>query len=153
MVKNLLVNAGHSGSIPGSGRSPGGENGNLLQYSCQENPWTEEPGRPQSMGLQRIRHDWAHTMKTPHNRHPRATSSYAEALSIPRCLNELPAFGAGGQADRRMGVEGWDSPCPYLRTFLVCCEVELQNGKVGRRKRDLKAHLIKPSLFKNIRTV
>ena len=26
------------GSIPGSGRSPGGENGNLLQYSCLENP-------------------------------------------------------------------------------------------------------------------
>ena len=25
------------GSIPGSGRSPGGEHGNPLQYSCQEN--------------------------------------------------------------------------------------------------------------------
>ena len=26
------------GSIPGSGRSPGEENGNPLQYSCLENP-------------------------------------------------------------------------------------------------------------------
>ena len=26
------------GSIPGSGRSPGGGNGNPLQYSCLENP-------------------------------------------------------------------------------------------------------------------
>ena len=26
------------GSIPGSGRSPGGKNGNPLQYSCLENP-------------------------------------------------------------------------------------------------------------------
>ena len=26
------------GSIPGSGRSPGGEHGNSLQYSCLENP-------------------------------------------------------------------------------------------------------------------
>ena len=26
------------GSIPGLGRSPGGENGNPLQYSCLENP-------------------------------------------------------------------------------------------------------------------
>ena len=26
------------GLIPGSGRSPGRRNGNLLQYSCQENP-------------------------------------------------------------------------------------------------------------------
>ena len=25
-------------SIPESGRSPGGENSNLLQYSCLENP-------------------------------------------------------------------------------------------------------------------
>ena len=40
-VKNLPANAGHvrtSGSIPGSGRSPGGANGSPLQYSCLENP-------------------------------------------------------------------------------------------------------------------
>ena len=30
--------AGDAGSIPGSGRSPGGGNGNPLQYSCQANP-------------------------------------------------------------------------------------------------------------------
>ena len=29
---------GDSGSIPGSGRSPGGGHGNQLQYSCLENP-------------------------------------------------------------------------------------------------------------------
>ena len=37
MVKNPLDNAGDVGSIPGSGRSPGEGNGNLLQYSCLEN--------------------------------------------------------------------------------------------------------------------
>ena len=40
MVKNLPVNAGDTRDmslIPGSGRSPGGENGNPLQYSCLEN--------------------------------------------------------------------------------------------------------------------
>ena len=26
--------------------------------SCLENPWTEEPGRLQSMGSLRVRHDW-----------------------------------------------------------------------------------------------
>ena len=31
-------NAGDAGSIPGSGRFPGGGHGNLLQYSCLENP-------------------------------------------------------------------------------------------------------------------
>ena len=38
VIKNLPANAGDSGSIPGSGRSPGEGNGNLLQYSCLENP-------------------------------------------------------------------------------------------------------------------
>ena len=33
-------------------------NGTPLQYSCLENPWVEEPGRLQSMGLQRVRHNW-----------------------------------------------------------------------------------------------
>ena len=40
MVKNLPANAGNSGdtsSVPGSGRSPGEENGNLFQYSCLGN--------------------------------------------------------------------------------------------------------------------
>ena len=40
VVKNLPANAGDlrgSGSILGSGRSPGGANGNPLQYSCQGN--------------------------------------------------------------------------------------------------------------------
>ena len=31
-------NAGDRGSIPGSARFPGEGNGNLLQYSCLENP-------------------------------------------------------------------------------------------------------------------
>ena len=38
-VKNLPANAGdagYTGSIPGSGRSPGGEDSNPLQYSCLE---------------------------------------------------------------------------------------------------------------------
>ena len=41
VVKNLPVKEGDirdTCSIPGSGRSPGGGNGNPLQYSCLENP-------------------------------------------------------------------------------------------------------------------
>ena len=41
MSKELACNAGDTGdmgSISGSGRSLGGGNGNLLQYSCLENP-------------------------------------------------------------------------------------------------------------------
>ena len=42
MVKNLPANAGDMGSVPGSGRSPGGGNGNPLQYSYLENPMDRE---------------------------------------------------------------------------------------------------------------
>ena len=38
MVKNLPANAGDVGLIPGSRRSPGEGNGNLLQYPCLGNP-------------------------------------------------------------------------------------------------------------------
>ena len=41
VVKNLLASAGEIrdiSSIPGSRRSPGGRDGNPLQYSCLENP-------------------------------------------------------------------------------------------------------------------
>ena len=38
VVKNLPANSGDEDSIPSLGRSPGGGNGNPLQYSCLENP-------------------------------------------------------------------------------------------------------------------
>ena len=36
--KESAHNVGDLGSIPGSGRSPGGGHGNPLQYSCLKNP-------------------------------------------------------------------------------------------------------------------
>ena len=56
------------GLIPGSGRSPGGGHGYPFQYSCLENPWTEEPGRLQSIGSQsrtRLKRLSTHTRKNP----------------------------------------------------------------------------------------
>ena len=59
--KNPPANAGDvrdTGSIPGSGRSPGG--GNKATHSsilAWKIPRTEEPGRPQFLGSQRVRHD------------------------------------------------------------------------------------------------
>ena len=38
VVKNLPANAGNTGSIPGSGRSPTDGFGNPLRYSCLGNP-------------------------------------------------------------------------------------------------------------------
>ena len=58
--KECTCNAGELCSIPGLGRSPGEGNGYLLQYSGLDwrIPWTEEPGRLQCMGSQRVRRDW-----------------------------------------------------------------------------------------------
>ena len=64
VIKNPPANAGdgrHMDSIPGSGRTPGGENGNPLLGSgilAWRIPWTEEPGRLQSIGLQKVRRNW-----------------------------------------------------------------------------------------------
>ena len=56
MIKNQLADAGEVGSIPGSGRSPGGGHDNPLQDSCLENPmdrgvwWTT---------VQRVTNSWS----------------------------------------------------------------------------------------------
>ena len=53
VVEKLPANAGvarDTGSIPGSGRSPGEGNGNPLQYSCLENPMDRGAWRAIGMG-------------------------------------------------------------------------------------------------------
>ena len=56
--KESICSARYTSSIPGFGRSSGGGHGNLLQYSCMENPmdreawWASVP-----TGSQRVRHD------------------------------------------------------------------------------------------------
>ena len=51
MVKNLPVNAGGSGLIPGLGRSLGGGHGNLLQYFCLEGPMNRRVRRTTVHGV------------------------------------------------------------------------------------------------------
>ena len=50
-VKNLPTNVGDVGSVPGSGRSPGKGNGNLLQYSCLGNPMDRGAWRATVQGV------------------------------------------------------------------------------------------------------
>ena len=57
--KESACNAGDLGLIPGLGRSPGEGNGNHSSILAWRIPRTEEPGRLQSMGSQRVGHDWA----------------------------------------------------------------------------------------------
>ena len=66
-VKNLPANAGDVrdlGSIPGSGRSPRGEHGNPLQYSCLEKTMDKEAWQATVHGVTKSRtrlSDLAHT--------------------------------------------------------------------------------------------
>ena len=63
MVKNPPANAGDvrdTGPVPGSGRSPGGGNGNPLQYSCLENPMDRGAWQNTVHGV-RVGHYWTHT--------------------------------------------------------------------------------------------
>ena len=52
--KESACNAQDPGSISGSERSPGEENGNPLAWRI---PWTEEPGGLQPAGSQRVGYD------------------------------------------------------------------------------------------------
>ena len=56
--KESTCNAGGLGSIPGLGGYPGTWNGYPLQYSCLENSMDRGARGLQSLGQQRVRHDW-----------------------------------------------------------------------------------------------
>ena len=51
-------NVGDLNLILGLGRSPGGGNTTHSSILAWEMPWTEEPGSLQSMGSQRVEHNW-----------------------------------------------------------------------------------------------
>ena len=76
MVENLPASAGDArdvGLIPGLGRSPERGHGNLLQYSCLENPMDRGAWRA---AVHRVTKD-----RTRSNEHPRALRS-AEARMV-----------------------------------------------------------------------
>ena len=57
VVKNSPANSGDSGSMPGSRRSPGEENGYPLQYSYLENLIDKGAWWAILYGVRRVRHD------------------------------------------------------------------------------------------------
>ena len=59
VIKNPSANSRDMGSIPGLRRCPGIGNATHSSILAWKIPWTEEPGRLQSMGSQRVKHDWA----------------------------------------------------------------------------------------------
>ena len=80
VVKNLSDDAGDTrdmGSIPGLGKSPRVGNGNLFHILVWKIPQTEEPGGPQSMGLQKESDMSEHTHTHTHtHRHVSGNCSH-----------------------------------------------------------------------------
>ena len=93
--KETACNAGDSGWIPGSGRSPGEENGNPLQGSSLRKPMDRGAwwATKESWGHKRVRHDWAtkqqYTVGQPVS--PTLQQDYARLQSITFFIG-LPRF-------------------------------------------------------------
>ena len=86
VVKNPPANAGNGRDvdlIPGSRRSPGGGNGNPLQYSCLENPTDRGAWRATVHGVIRVGHNFV--TKPPN--HPGIEMSLASLPGKPWMLH------------------------------------------------------------------
>ena len=80
VVKSPSANAGDSrnvGSIPGSGRSPGGGNVHPLQYSCLENPMDRRAWQATIHGVTK-----SQTQLSKHNHDLRHSERLSEGKNI-----------------------------------------------------------------------
>ena len=58
-MQDIACSAGDEGSVPGLGRSPGGQHDNPLQYSCLENPMDRGAWWAIDRGVRRVGHNLA----------------------------------------------------------------------------------------------
>ena len=134
MVKKPPANAGEAGSIPGSGRSPGGGHGNPLQCSRLENPmdggarWATVHGVAKRQcfvpGLTAEGLSWSET-RTRGSRLPQRPPTLSGSNSChlqPRqgglLMSRAPASPVSNSADpspRPLGAKVCPgSPCPFI---------------------------------------
>ena len=91
-VKNLPANiadTGDKGSIPGSGRSSGGRNGNLLQYSCLENPVDRDAWRAIVYGVTK---SWAQLKRLSMHAGTQLTRTGCVQFSSVQLLSHVRLF-------------------------------------------------------------
>ena len=97
VVKNLLANPGDlrdAGSILGSGRSPGGGNGNPLLCSCLENPTGRGAWRATVRSIRLSTHTWMGPMKSS-RKDGFVKSGWADQtleLLMGMCSRNVPVF-------------------------------------------------------------
>ena len=117
--KESACSAGDPGSIPGSGRSPGGENGNLLQYPRLENPMDRGTWQAtQSIGWRKLDTTEQLNHKPPQNKEDEISTK-----SSPRLL-ELGTGDCQAASDgqletdltrKRKRLGFWTQACLSLR--------------------------------------
>ena len=129
--KQSTYNAEDLGLIPGSERSPGGGHRTPCSILAWRTLWTEEPGRLQSTGLQKVRHNWidlAHMyiLRSRASRIIRMTASLCERwcrqLEVARSLSTSWS---------------WDDALAWTTYPWTCAECV----------RDVASVLVKPQLF------
>ena len=120
VVKNPPANAGDVGSIPGSEDPLEQKMTTRPSILAWEITWTEEPGRPQSMGSERVRHDLVAKQQQQRSPHiaplplfyhvktwREAPSSGSGRGSLPNVTMLVPWF--------------WTSQPPELWPVNFCC--------------------------------
>ena len=109
--KDSTCNAGDLSAIPGWGRSPGEGIGNPLHYFTRKIPWTEKPGRLQSVGSQRDTTEQIHTR-------PEFLDSEGSLL---RAWGLIPGRGTKiPQATQRSQKINRQIPVSYTEIVLIC---------------------------------
>ena len=100
MVKNSPVKAGDirdAGLIPGSGRSPGRGHGNLLQYSCLENPMDREAWWATVNGVTRVGHNLATKLPPPRTYGTLFFTKEAKIFNGAKTASSINGAGKPGQ--------------------------------------------------------
>ena len=114
--KESACNAGDPGSIPGSGRSPGEENNNPLQYSCLENPMDRGAWQATVHGVAKTGHHLA--TKPP----PFYLISQGPLVSVWELLQARPRGGGGLHREHAGEIQHSSYTVPQFRRLRGLCE-------------------------------
>ena len=110
--------AGDTGSIPGSGRSPGGRNSNPLQYSCLGNPMDRGAWRATVHEVTKEMYTTKRINKSPHHfqDRPIKTSFLLPAAQFPEQLCQFHCENGRATSSWAPGCCEESAPsCPHLR--------------------------------------
>ena len=146
MVKNLPVNAGDTGSIPGLGRFPGEGNGNPFWYSCLDNPLDRWTGRAIVHGVTK-ESDMTEWLNSNNSRNSKAVLLFhSRATYVSFFTSDLQHFSSCPSAPVARREELFsDSKCP-------CCTEKIDVIRWGHLSAQHQIHP-QPALVTTLSTI